>query len=78
MVPKKPQAHDQMRYPLVERAVGEFRARSDRSYPSEVRTNLKNLFRDSQKGESKDEIGQHKNVVRCARHSHFMFRRDAS
>lgn len=55
--PKRPQAHDQMRYPLVERAVGEFRAKSDRSFPSEVRASLKDLLRGSQKGETKDELG---------------------
>ncbi|KAF9652106.1 hypothetical protein BDM02DRAFT_3126507 [Thelephora ganbajun] len=43
------------RYPLVERAVGEFRARSDRLYPSEVRAGLKSLLRDTQKRVTKDE-----------------------
>jgi len=43
------------RYPVVERAVGEFRARADRLYPSEVRASLKSLLRDTQMRETKDE-----------------------
>lgn len=60
--PKKLHAHNQTRYPVVERAVGEFRARSDRLYPSEVRASLKSLLRDTQKREIKDEPGQYQNI----------------
>ena len=54
--------YNETRYPVVERAVGEFRARADRLYPSEVRAGLKSLLRDTQKRETKDEPGQYKSV----------------
>jgi hypothetical protein len=60
-------AYHQTRYPVVERAVGEFRARSDRLYPSEVRANLKSLLRDTQKRETRDEPGQYEKFVLAMR-----------
>ena len=59
---RKLHAHNQTRYPVVERAIGEFRAKAERLYPSEVRASLKSLIRDTTKRETKGESGQHENV----------------
>ena len=56
--PKHHDAHNQTRYPVVERAVSEFRARSDRLYPREVRVGLKSLLRDPRGREAKEEPGK--------------------
>jgi len=56
--------HNQTRYPVIERAVGEFRAKAERLYPSEVRASLKSLVRDTTRRDTKSESGQYENVSR--------------
>ena len=59
---QNPHIHNRTRYPVIERAVGEFRAKAERLYPSEVRASLKSLVRDTTKRETNRESGQYGDV----------------